>query len=191
MGSFRWAWSPAQTSILGSLFANALLVLGVAIVAGGTRAADGCMRFGARLPNDTAILLLLASFTIVVLGLSDRVGDRAEMAADSSAQDGRRGQTRRAAAARRAKTTRRAATVGRSAGRNRAAAGPAPPRLAASPAGAEGGEKAASTALGQSVRLHIIRRDGQAGRGGAFSGAAAGIFAAGGGAGAIWLGSGA
>ena len=67
----------AQTSILGSLFANALLILGVAIVAGGTRAADGCMRFSARLPNDTAILLLLASFTIVVLGLSDRVGDRA------------------------------------------------------------------------------------------------------------------
>jgi Ca2+:H+ antiporter len=67
----------AQTSILGSLFANALLVLGVAIVAGGTRSADGCMRFAARLPNDTAILLLLASFTIVVLGLSDRVGDRA------------------------------------------------------------------------------------------------------------------
>jgi len=67
----------AQTSILGSLFANALLVLGVAIVAGARRAGDGCMHFGKRLPNDTAILLLLASFTIVVLGLSDRVGDRA------------------------------------------------------------------------------------------------------------------
>ena len=67
----------AQTSILGSLFANALLVLGLAIVAGATRAPDGVMRFRARLPNDTATLLLLAVFIIVLLGLSDRVGDRA------------------------------------------------------------------------------------------------------------------
>ncbi len=67
----------AQTSILGSLFANALLVLGLAIVAGSGQAKDGVMRFGARLPNDTAVLLLLAVFTIVVLGVSDRVGDRA------------------------------------------------------------------------------------------------------------------
>ena len=67
----------AQTSILGSLFANALLVLGLAIVAGATRAEDGVMRFQARLPNDTTTLLLLAVFIIVLLGLSDRVGDRA------------------------------------------------------------------------------------------------------------------
>jgi Ca2+:H+ antiporter len=67
----------AQTSILGSLFANALLVLGLAIVAGSARASDGVMRFRARLPNDTATLLLLAVFIIVLLGLSDRVGDRA------------------------------------------------------------------------------------------------------------------
>jgi Ca2+:H+ antiporter len=67
----------AQTSILGSLFANALLVLGLAIVAGASRAEDGVMRFQARLPNDTATLLLLAVFIIVLLGLSDRVGDRA------------------------------------------------------------------------------------------------------------------
>ena len=67
----------AQTSILGSLFANALLVLGLAIVAGSTRERDGIMRFRARLPNDTATLLLLAVFIIVLLGLSDRVGDRA------------------------------------------------------------------------------------------------------------------
>lgn len=67
----------AQTSILGSLFANALLVLGLAIVAGATRAEDGVMRFQARLPNDTTTLLLLAIFIIVQLGLSDRVGDRA------------------------------------------------------------------------------------------------------------------
>jgi Ca2+:H+ antiporter len=67
----------AQTSILGSLFANALLVLGLSIVAGTRAAEDGCMRFGARLPNDTAILTLLAVFLIVVLGVSDRIGDRA------------------------------------------------------------------------------------------------------------------
>src|SRR5215216_5546978 len=48
----------AQTSILGSLFANALLVLGLAIVAGSVvaREGDGVMRFAARLPNDTATL---------------------------------------------------------------------------------------------------------------------------------------
>ncbi|HZQ64362.1 MAG TPA: hypothetical protein VFA66_03955 [Gaiellaceae bacterium] len=67
----------AQTSILGSLFANALLVLGLAIVAG-ARAADGdVMRFRKRLPNDTATLLLLALSAIALLGLSDRIGDRA------------------------------------------------------------------------------------------------------------------
>jgi Ca2+:H+ antiporter len=67
----------AQTSILGSLFANALLVLGLAIVAGSARSADGTMRFGARLPNDTSTLLLVAVFMIVLLGLSDQLGDRA------------------------------------------------------------------------------------------------------------------
>ena len=67
----------AQTSILGSLFANALLVLGLAIVAG-ARAAEGeVMHFRKRLPNDTATLLLLALFAIALLGLSDRLGDRA------------------------------------------------------------------------------------------------------------------
>ena len=67
----------AQTSILGSLFANALLVLGLAIVAGSFAARDGVMRFRSRLSNDTATLLLLAIFIIVLLGLSDTVGDRA------------------------------------------------------------------------------------------------------------------
>lgn len=67
----------AQTSILGSLFANALFVLGLAIVAGAHEAKDGVMRFHARLPNDTATLLLLAVFIIVLLGLSDEAGDRA------------------------------------------------------------------------------------------------------------------
>ena len=67
----------AQTSILGSLFANALLVLGLAIVAGSHAASDGMMRFHRRLPNDTATLLLLALFAIALLGLSNSLGDRA------------------------------------------------------------------------------------------------------------------
>lgn len=67
----------AQYSILGSLFANALLVLGATISIGAVRSPEGGMRFHPRLPNDTATLLLLAVFLIAVLGLSDSVGDRA------------------------------------------------------------------------------------------------------------------
>ncbi len=67
----------ARTSIMGSLFANGLLVLGLAIMAGSRAAPDGRMRFHARLPQDTATLLLLAIAMIVLLGLSDQVGDRA------------------------------------------------------------------------------------------------------------------
>jgi len=67
----------AQTSILGSIFVNAMLVLGAAIVAGSATSGDGTMRFQRRLPNDTATLLLLAVFIIVVLGQSDQLGDRA------------------------------------------------------------------------------------------------------------------
>ena len=67
----------AQTSILGSLFANALLVLGLAVVAGASASEDGVMRFHRRLPNDTATLLMLAVSIIVLLGLSNSVGDRA------------------------------------------------------------------------------------------------------------------
>src|SRR6266540_2158377 len=61
----------ARTAVLGSLFANALLVLGLAIVAGSMRARDGVMRFQTRLPNDTATLLLLAVFIIALVGVSD------------------------------------------------------------------------------------------------------------------------
>jgi len=67
----------AQTSILGSLFANGLLVLGTSILAGSARSRDGIMRFNPRLPNDTTVLVLLAVFAIVVLGVADRIGDRA------------------------------------------------------------------------------------------------------------------
>jgi Ca2+:H+ antiporter len=60
----------AQTSIIGSLFANALLVLGLVIVFGARQSSDGVMRFGPRLPNDTATLLLVASFIIVLVGVA-------------------------------------------------------------------------------------------------------------------------
>jgi len=60
----------AETSILGSLFANALLVLGLVLLAGCRAAPDGIMRFHPRLPQDTTTLLILAVFMIVLLGLS-------------------------------------------------------------------------------------------------------------------------
>ena len=58
----------AQTSVVGSLFANALLVLGAVIIVGARR--DGVMRFRARLPQDTATLMLSASFIIVLVALA-------------------------------------------------------------------------------------------------------------------------
>jgi Ca2+:H+ antiporter len=67
----------AETAILGSILVNALLVLGVVIVVGARRERDGVMRFSPRLPNDTATLLLLASFIIVLVGLADAAHDSA------------------------------------------------------------------------------------------------------------------
>jgi Ca2+:H+ antiporter len=60
----------AQTAIIGSILANALLVLGLVIVVGARRAPDGIMRFSTRLPRDTATLLQVTVFIIVLLGLS-------------------------------------------------------------------------------------------------------------------------
>ena len=60
----------AETSILGSLFANALLVLGLVLLAGCRASRDGVMRFHPRLPQDTTTLLIIAVFMIVLLGLS-------------------------------------------------------------------------------------------------------------------------
>jgi Ca2+:H+ antiporter len=67
----------AQTSLIGSIFANALLVLGAVLVVGASKAEDGVMRFATRLPNDTATLLLLATFIIVIVGLSLSSSDHA------------------------------------------------------------------------------------------------------------------
>ncbi|HEX5225237.1 MAG TPA: hypothetical protein VFW29_08910, partial [Solirubrobacteraceae bacterium] len=60
----------AQTAIVGSILANALLVLGLVIVVGARRAPDGVMRFHRRLPRDTATLMQVTVFIIVLLGLS-------------------------------------------------------------------------------------------------------------------------
>jgi Ca2+:H+ antiporter len=67
----------AQTSLIGSVLANALLVLGLSIVAGSFRSEDGVMRFGRRLPNDTATLLLVAVFIISLIGVSVAADDSA------------------------------------------------------------------------------------------------------------------
>jgi Ca2+:H+ antiporter len=60
----------AQTALVGSVLANALLVLGLVIVVGARRAPDGVMRFSKKLPRDTATLLQVTVFIIVLLGLS-------------------------------------------------------------------------------------------------------------------------
>ncbi len=60
----------AQTALLGSILVNALLVLGLVIVAGARQSRDGLMSFSPRLPNDTATLLLSATFIIVLIGLT-------------------------------------------------------------------------------------------------------------------------
>jgi Ca2+:H+ antiporter len=67
----------AKASIIGSIFANALLVLGLTIVVGSRVSDDGVMRFEARLPKDNATLMLLTSFLIVLVGVSVASGDRA------------------------------------------------------------------------------------------------------------------
>jgi Ca2+:H+ antiporter len=60
----------AQSALIGSLLANALLVLGLVLITGARRAQGGVMRFSARLANDTATLLLVCAFIIVLLALA-------------------------------------------------------------------------------------------------------------------------
>jgi Ca2+:H+ antiporter len=67
----------AETAIIGSIMVNALLVLGLVIIAGSRRARDGFMRFSPRLPNDTATLLLISTFIIVLIALTHTPGDQA------------------------------------------------------------------------------------------------------------------
>ena len=67
----------AQTAIVGSIFANALLVLGIVVIAGCRQSSDGIMRFSVALPKDNAILMMLASFLIVIIGISAASNDPA------------------------------------------------------------------------------------------------------------------
>ncbi len=67
----------AQTTILGSILVNALFVLGLVIVVGSLREDDRVMRFSPRLPNDTATLLLISSFIILLVDLADSAHDEA------------------------------------------------------------------------------------------------------------------
>ena len=67
----------ARTSIIGSILANALFVLGLVILGGSFQSSDGVMRFHPRLAKDNATLMMLASFLIVILGLSAATGDKA------------------------------------------------------------------------------------------------------------------
>jgi len=67
----------AQTAIVGSILVNALLVLGLVIIAGARRAPDGIMRFSPRLPNDAATLLFISTFIILLVGLASLAHDSA------------------------------------------------------------------------------------------------------------------
>jgi Ca2+:H+ antiporter len=67
----------ALTSLIGSVLANALLMLGLAIVVGARVSEGGLMRFSPRLPNDTATLLQVAVFGIVLVGLVEGANTRA------------------------------------------------------------------------------------------------------------------
>src|SRR5205814_5109842 len=67
----------AESSILGSIFVYAFLVLGIVLLVGTRASAERIMRFKRRLPRDTATLLLLAVYLIALLGLSTELGDRA------------------------------------------------------------------------------------------------------------------
>jgi len=67
----------AETAILGSILVNALLVLGLVIVVGATRSKDNIMRFSPRLPNDTATMLLISSFIILLVALANGANDSA------------------------------------------------------------------------------------------------------------------
>lgn len=55
----------AQTAIVGSMLANALLLLGIVIVVGAFRSRDRVMRFSRRLPNDAVTLLIVMLFAVI------------------------------------------------------------------------------------------------------------------------------
>jgi Ca2+:H+ antiporter len=68
----------AESAIVGSLFANALLVLGLVLIAGSLApGAHGVMRFHPRITRETATLVLGCLFIIVLVGVSLSAGDAA------------------------------------------------------------------------------------------------------------------
>ena len=60
----------AQSAIVGSLFATAMLVLGVTIVVGAAAGPGGVMRFRPNVARDAATLLLVCAFIIVIVSFS-------------------------------------------------------------------------------------------------------------------------
>lgn len=60
----------AQSAIVGSLFANALLVLGFVLTVGAVFGDGGVMRFDAKIAKEAATLLFSCLFVIVLVGLS-------------------------------------------------------------------------------------------------------------------------
>jgi Ca2+:H+ antiporter len=67
----------AQSAIVGSLFANSLLVLGFVLVVGAHVGEGRVMRFQPKIPKDAATLLFVCVFIIVLVGLSLSAGDPA------------------------------------------------------------------------------------------------------------------
>lgn len=61
----------AETAILGSIFVNALFVLGLVLIAGALRTPNRVMRFSRGLPTDASTLLMVSAFMIALLGVAD------------------------------------------------------------------------------------------------------------------------
>jgi len=72
----------AQTAIVGSMLANALLLLGIVIVVGASRSGERIMRFSRRLPNDAVTLLILLLFAVVFSSSALRLNGHASSAGD-------------------------------------------------------------------------------------------------------------
>lgn len=72
----------AQTAIVGSMLANALLLLGLVIVVGALRSPGGVMRFSRRLPNDAVTLLIVMLFAAIFSSSALRLNGHASSAGD-------------------------------------------------------------------------------------------------------------
>lgn len=64
----------AETTLVGSILSNGLLVLGLVFIAGSLAAKDGVMRFSTRLPNDTITLLGISAMAVALIGISQLDG---------------------------------------------------------------------------------------------------------------------